>query len=311
MTDLRAAVRAATARLAEAGIASAETDAVLLAAHALGCSVGDVRKAMVLGAPAPPAYDALVSERAARVPLQHLTGRAGFRHLELRVGPGVFVPRPETEFVAGLAIEAALEAGEAPVVVDLCTGSGAIALAVTDEVPAAPVYAVELGEDAHAWAAQNRSATGLDITLVHGDATTAFPELDGQVDVVVSNPPYIPVGMVPLDPEVRDHDPELALYGGSEDGLPSRSPWRPARRSSVGRAWRAGHSGRPAGAPRECRQVSSRLGDVRRSLAHLTAVRFTAHRADPADPVALTQGAHVEEGPSPRVRRDRGHLHLR
>ena len=103
--------------------------------------------------------------------------------------------------------------------VDLCTGSGAIALAVKDEVPAADVYAVELGEDAHAWAAQNRSATGLDITLVHGDATTAFPELEGQVDVVVSNPPYIPVGMVPVDPEVRDHDPDLALYGGSADGL--------------------------------------------------------------------------------------------
>jgi release factor glutamine methyltransferase len=174
---------------------------------------------MVLGAPAPAAYDSLVDERAARVPLQHLTGRAGFRHLELHVGPGVFVPRPETEFVAGLAIDAARAAGEAPVVVDLCTGSGAIALAVKDEVPAAHVYAVELGEDAHAWAAQNAAATGLGITLVHGDATTAFPELDGTVDVVVSNPPYIPLGMVPIDPEVRDHDPELALYGGSDDGL--------------------------------------------------------------------------------------------
>jgi release factor glutamine methyltransferase len=185
----------------------------------MGTSAADVRKAMVLGAPAPAAYDSLVEERAARVPLQHLTGRAGFRHLELHVGPGVFVPRPETEFVAGLAMDAARAAGEAPLVVDLCTGSGAIALAVKDEVPAAHVYAVELGEDAHAWAAQNASSTGLDIELVHGDATTAFPELDGTVDVVVSNPPYIPVGMVPIDPEVRDHDPELALYGGSDDGL--------------------------------------------------------------------------------------------
>jgi len=219
VTDLRSAVRAATQRLAEAGIASAETDAVLLAAHAMGTSAAEVRKAMVLGATAPAAYDALVDERTARVPLQHLTGRAGFRHLELRVGPGVFVPRPETEFVAGLAIDAARAAGETPVVMDLCTGSGAIALAVKDEVPAAQVYAVELGEDAHAWAAQNAEATGLDITLVHGDATTAFPELDGTVDVVVSNPPYIPLGMVPIDPEVRDHDPDLALYGGSDDGL--------------------------------------------------------------------------------------------
>ena len=219
MTELRTAVRAASARLSEAGIASAESDALLLLAHALGVSVGDARKAMVLGGEAPAAYEELVELRASRLPLQHLTGRAGFRRLELRVGPGVFVPRPETEFVAGLAIEAARAAGESPVVVDLCTGSGAIALAVKDEVPAADVYAVELGEDAHAWAAQNRSATGLDITLVHGDATTAFPELEGQVDVVVSNPPYIPVGMVTVDPEVRDHDPDLALYGGSEDGL--------------------------------------------------------------------------------------------
>ena len=219
MTDLRAAVREATARLADAGIASAETDAVLLAAHALGCSAGDVRKAMVLGAPAPPAYDALVSERVARVPLQHLTGRAGFRHLELRVGPGVFVPRPETEFVAGLAIDAAREAGEAPVVVDLCTGSGAIALSVKDEVPAAQVYAVELSELAHAWAVRNRERTGLDVEVRLGDATAAFGELDGNVDVVVSNPPYIPLGAVPVDPEVREHDPEVALYGGSEDGL--------------------------------------------------------------------------------------------
>jgi release factor glutamine methyltransferase len=219
VTDLRSAVREATRRLAEAGVASAETDAVLLAAHAMGTSAADVRKAMVLGAPAPAAYDSLVEERAARVPLQHLTGRAGFRRLELHVGPGVFVPRPETEFVAGLAIDAARAAGEAPVVVDLCTGSGAIALAVKDEVPAAHVYAVELGEDAHAWAARNVADTKLPVTLVHGDATTAFPELEGAVDVVVSNPPYIPLGMVPVDPEVRDHDPDLALYGGSDDGL--------------------------------------------------------------------------------------------
>ena len=218
-SDLRSAVRAATARLAEAGIASAESDAVVLAAHALGSTVGDVRKAMVLGAAAPAAYEELVEARASRLPLQHLTGRAGFRGLELEVGPGVFVPRPETEVVAGLAIDAARAAGEAPVVVDLCTGSGAIALSVKDEVPAAQVYAVELSELAHAWAVRNRERTGLDVQVRLGDATTAFGELDGSVDVVVSNPPYIPLGAVPVDPEVREHDPEVALYGGSEDGL--------------------------------------------------------------------------------------------
>ncbi len=216
--DLRAAVRAATQRLAAAGVPSPEADALALAAHLMQLSVGDARKAMVLGGLVPEAYESLVDERAARVPLQHLTGRAGFRRLELSVGPGVFVPRPETELVAGLAIDAA-SALEAPVVVDLCTGSGAIALAVADEVRAATVYAVELGRDAHAWAERNVADTGLSVDLRLGDATVAFPELDGTVDVVVANPPYIPVGMVPLDPEVRDHDPELALFGGSEDGL--------------------------------------------------------------------------------------------
>jgi release factor glutamine methyltransferase len=130
----------------------------------------------------------------------------------------VFVPRPETEVTAGLAIEAALPL-DAPVVVDLCTGSGAIALAVADEVPASHVYAVELAPEAHAWAARTVASTWLPVELRLGDATTAFPELDGTVDVVVSNPPYIPVGMVPVDPEVRDHDPDVALYGGSADGL--------------------------------------------------------------------------------------------
>lgn len=230
MTELRDAVRAATARLADAGVPSPEADALVLAAHALGVGVGEVRKAMVMGGQVPAAYDALVAERAARIPLQHLTGRAGFRRLELSVGPGVFVPRPETELAAGLAIEAAL-ALEAPVVVDLCTGSGAIALSVADEVPVATVYAVELGQDAHAWAARNVAVTGLPVTLVHGDATTALPELDGVVDVVVSNPPYIPLGMVPLDPEVRDHDPEMALYGGSDDGL--AVPLAVARRAAA------------------------------------------------------------------------------
>ena len=164
-------------------------------------------------------YDGLVEERLARIPLQHLTGRAHFRRLTLAVGPGVFVPRPETEVVAGLAIEAARAVADAPLVVDLCTGSGAIALAVKDEVPGARVHAVELSDLAHGWAVANRDRTGLDVDVRLGDATTAFDDLEGEVDVVVSNPPYIPVGAVPLDPEVRDHDPEVALYGGSADGL--------------------------------------------------------------------------------------------
>jgi release factor glutamine methyltransferase len=222
VTTLRSEVTRATAALADTGVPSPEADAFALAAFALGSDVADVRRRMVMLDEADAAflgtYAGLVAERGSRVPLQHLTGRAGFRRLELSVGPGVFIPRPETEFVAGLAIDAAL-ALEAPVVVDLCTGSGAIALAVADEVPAATVYAVELGREAHAWAERNVADSGLAVDLRLGDATDALRELDGTVDVVVSNPPYIPVGMVPLDPEVRDHDPELALFGGSEDGL--------------------------------------------------------------------------------------------
>ncbi|WP_270888658.1 peptide chain release factor N(5)-glutamine methyltransferase [Pedococcus sp. 5OH_020] len=229
---MREAVRRATAALGAAGVASAESDAVALAAHALRTSGSEVRKAMVLGGPGPEptAYEALVAQRADRVPLQHLTGRAAFRRLELSVGPGVFVPRPETELVAGLAIEAAREVDQ-PAVVDLCTGSGAIALAVADEVAGATVYAVELDEHAYAWAARNLHQLALPVELRLGDATTAFPELDGAVHVVVSNPPYIPVDMVPVDPEVRDHDPELALYGGSDDGL--AVPLAVARRAAA------------------------------------------------------------------------------
>jgi release factor glutamine methyltransferase len=219
VSDLRTAVRDATARLAAAGIASPEVDAVELAAHALGTDPNDVRRAMVLGAPEPDGYSALVEEREARVPLQHLTGRAHFRRLTLAVGPGVFVPRPETEVTAGLAIDAASALGRDPLVLDLCTGSGAIALAVKDELPGARVLAVELSDLAHGWAVANRDRLGLDVELRLGDATTAFDDLAGEVDVVVSNPPYIPVGAVPVDPEVRDHDPEVALYGGSADGL--------------------------------------------------------------------------------------------
>lgn len=222
MSDLREAVRDATRRLAEAGVASPEHDAVALAAHAMGVDSGEARRLMILGGPEPDGYAALITERASRVPLQHLTGRAWFRGLELEVGPGVFVPRPETEVVAGWAIDAirtCLAVGVAtPVVVDLCTGSGAIALALKSEVPEAEVHAVEVSDLAVAWAQRNRERLELDVEIVHGDAVTAFEELS-EVDVVVSNPPYIPTTAEPIDPEVRDHDPHVALYGGSEDGL--------------------------------------------------------------------------------------------
>lgn len=216
-------VRAAVSRLTAAGVPSPRADAIELAAFVLHAEPAEVRRAIVLGAPLPaPQAErlaALVAERADRIPLQHLTGRAYFRNLTLQVGPGVFVPRPETESVAGWALEAARSAGPEPLVIDLCTGSGAIALAVVDELPEARVYAVELSELAHAWAARNVEALGLRVDLRCGDATSAFEDLLGAADVVVSNPPYIPLGQVPLEAEVAEHDPSIALYGGSADGL--------------------------------------------------------------------------------------------
>ena len=222
--SMSSALRAGTARLAAAGVASARVDVELLAAHLLGVGRGDVQLASLRGDAAPPGLSALVEQRAARVPLQHLTGTAPFRRVELAVGPGVFVPRPETEQVAQVAIDEAdarAAATGSVLVADLCTGSGAIALAVAHEVPAAVVHAVELDAAAHGWAARNVADVGGGdrVTLVHGDARTALHALDGTVDVVVSNPPYIPPEARPVDPEVRDHDPEVALYGLGADGL--------------------------------------------------------------------------------------------
>ncbi|NAZ87134.1 peptide chain release factor N(5)-glutamine methyltransferase [Kineococcus sp. T90] len=223
---VRELLDAAAARLADAGVPSPRVDAEVLLSHALGVQRSRLAVLAALGSAVEegPAerFAALVDQRAERVPLQHLTGRAPFRSLELAVGPGVFVPRPETEVVAQLAVEEAARlaaAGAAPVVVDLCTGSGAIALAVATEVPAARVHAVELDPMAHAWARRNveELAPALDLRL--GDAATAFGDLDGAVDVVVSNPPYVPPGAVPQEVEVARHDPELALYGRGEDGL--------------------------------------------------------------------------------------------
>jgi len=211
-----AARRAAARQLRDAGVASPERDADLLLAHVLAVALGRLPLVDTLTAGEQEAYDALVARRAAREPLQHLTGTAAFRHVELAVGPGVFVPRPETELLAGWAIEQA-RALAAPVVVDLCTGSGAVAAAVKDEVPHADVHAVELDERAYAWAERNLSGTGVD--LRHGDMATAFEDLIDAVDVVVCNPPYIPLeAWESVAAEARDHDPHLALFSG-QDGL--------------------------------------------------------------------------------------------
>lgn len=215
------------AQLRAADVPGPEVDAELILAHVLGESRGRVQSLVVLrgrvSASAADAARSLTGERAQRIPLQHLTGRAPFRTIELEVGPGVFTPRPETETVAQFAIDALRESdSETPVAVDLCTGSGAIALAIAAEVPRARVWAIEKSREAHAWAERNVAALGGDgVTLLQGDVADAVALLEpivGAVDVLVSNPPYVPAEMVPRDPEVRDHDPALALYGGA-DGL--------------------------------------------------------------------------------------------
>jgi release factor glutamine methyltransferase len=216
-----AELRAASASLAAAGNSSPRVDAELLLAHLLGCS----RSGLVLAAPLTEqqsaGYRALIDRRAAGVPLQHLTGSAPFRHLELAVGPGVFIPRPETELIVELA--AAALAGAATVV-DLGAGSGAIALSVAHEFPGARVVALERSAPALAWLRRNAhdraSAGDRPVEVVPGDVTapTVLAELDASVDVVLSNPPYVPEALrAELDREVG-HDPDDAVYAGP-DGL--------------------------------------------------------------------------------------------
>jgi release factor glutamine methyltransferase len=223
-TSIRELRERAAAELARAGVPDPEVDAELLLGHVLGRGRGEVQAKIALDAVISDAhlaaFESLLARRAAREPLQHLTGRAPFRNLELAVGPGVFVPRPETEVVAQFAIDALHAAAvPEPIAVDLGTGSGAIAIAMATEVPRAMVFAVERSPEAFEWARRNAAESGAgNLELVLGDLTDAFPELDGSVAVVISNPPYVPTDAIPRDPEVRLFDPAIALYGGT-DGL--------------------------------------------------------------------------------------------
>lgn len=206
----------ASRRLERAGVPSPRVDAERLAVDGLGIP----RERLAWTDDPGRDYWTMVARRAAREPLQHIVGRAWFRHIEVAVGPGVFVPRPETEVVAGAAVDEARDvraAGRVPVVVDLGTGTGVIALSVAHEVPGVVVHAVEDDERAWRWAADN--CAGTRVQLHRADLATCLPDLSGCVDVVVSNPPYIPGGAAPLDPEVGEHDPDRALYGSGPDGL--------------------------------------------------------------------------------------------
>jgi len=202
MTD--SDINAAIATLRSAGVDSPEYDARALAKHAdkTGADFAD-----------------LVAKRAQRVPLQHLIGSTGFRYLDLDVGPGVFVPRPETEVLVD-AVLAEIDDTSQPLVVDLCAGAGTIGFAVAHEHPTAVVHLVERNPDAFEWLRRNAPRDGTNRVHLHlADAADALPELDGTVDVVASNPPYVAEHERDLvDPEVRDHDPHDALFAG-EDGL--------------------------------------------------------------------------------------------
>lgn len=224
-TGLRSLLTGAASVLADAGVPSPRYDAEILAAHLLGVP----RSELVLGPELPDdfscRYAELVERRRRRKPLQHIVGVQGFRYLSLHVTPGVFVPRPETETLAGLAIDAARDvenAGTTPSVVDLCCGAGGVALSIDTEVTSSRVVAVDLSEEAIALTRRNNNEFGTGtMRIVSGDVMdhTLLVDLEGSVDIVVSNPPYIPPDAVPNEPEVRDHDPFLALYGGGADGM--------------------------------------------------------------------------------------------
>lgn len=220
---LRDLVEHAAERFESAGLHSALVDAELLAGHILGLNRGEVQAQMLVSASVSESQaqqiTTLYGRRIAREPLQHITGTAYFRNLELSVGRGVFIPRPETEFVAQLAIHALKSAEQSePIAVDLGTGSGAIALAMATEVSTARVFAVEKSPEALPFTKQNFAKYGANATLIQGDLADAFAELNGQVSVVASNPPYIPAAAIPRDVEVHLYDPDLALYGG-DDGM--------------------------------------------------------------------------------------------
>lgn len=251
-TSLAGLVDSGHRLLAQAGVPTPLNDARLLLADALGCDLHQLDQALLLKRTAEELltdeggrrqadgfrratldrYQSYLQRRAGREPLQYILGHAYFRYLDLRLGPGVFIPRPETETVVQAGVEA-LTGVNHPLAVDLCSGSGAIGLSLAIEVPGSQVKAVEVNKEAYRWGALNATdqeaairESGSDYQLLLADATdpATLSDLDAKVDLVISNPPYVPMDAIPGQPEVRDWDPDLALYGGSPDGclLPCR-----------------------------------------------------------------------------------------
>lgn len=212
--NIRQVIDAAEAALVDAGVGSPRADAELLAAHAAGVDRGRL-PFFEVGPEFLELYGGLVAERVNRRPLQHIVGTAAFGPVSVHVGPGVFIPRPETEAVLEWAVAQRLP--HDPVIVDLCTGTGALAFALSKTWPDARIVAVDDSESAMEYARRNLEGTRIE--LARADVTKAdlLPELDGRVDLLVANPPYIPDGVV-LEPEVAEHDPPHALFGGP-DGM--------------------------------------------------------------------------------------------
>lgn len=227
MSTVREVLKWATTKLSTAQCTSPETDAQLLLAFALKVDRKNLPADQELTPEQSAKFTELIEKRAQRIPLQHLTGQAFFRYLELEVGPGVFIPRPETELLVEAGLVELNKKSGAKLAVDLCAGSGAIALSLALESPNTTVHAVEVSTQAFVWleknvAAHSEQLARLNSTVItyNEDATNlnVLSALNGTVDVVLSNPPYIPDEMIPREPEVRDHDPKLALFGGP-DGL--------------------------------------------------------------------------------------------
>ena len=224
--SLAGALADTSARLARAGVPSPSVDAEFLLAHVVGVSRGELLAKAHQGLDLEPEQaselEALVARREAREPLQHLMGVAGFLSFDVRVGPGVFVPRPETETLAEQAIQTAstMPVGDRGLrIVDLCSGSGVLAIALARALPHATIHALELSDDAMPYLEHNVRDLAPEVEIISGSIEEWAREVaPSSVDLVVSNPPYVPQAETPNDPEVQLFDPPLALYGG-EDGL--------------------------------------------------------------------------------------------
>lgn len=250
-------VRSASAMLRASGVDTPEHDAKLLAAEVFGVDLQTVDKAMLMGSEtselakqgakqsgedaALKRFHTMVDRRSKREPLQHITGHAPFRYLDLKVGPGVFIPRQETELVVQEGVDWITKRGMySAKVVDLCAGSGAIGLSFVTEVPGSEVWAVEKSEQTAQWTRVNLNetakkypsiASNYHLEIADATQTPTLNQLDGTIDIVLTNPPYVPLADIPQQPEVRDYDPDLALYGGSADGtlIPERIIARAAK----------------------------------------------------------------------------------